>query len=386
MDDRIRGLRAALACLVVALIPLTLAACGSSGSSGSSGNAAALLSQTFSGAHAVNSGNLTFSLTVTPSGSKTLTGPITLSFGGPFQSLGKGKLPKSNFTVSASALGKSVSLGILSTGTAGYVSLQGTSYQLPTATFQKLESSFASFASTGSGGSSSNALTKLGIKPLHWLTSPRVVGNESVAGASTTHITAGLNVPSLLDDVNTLLSKAGSLGLSSTGSLPTSISAATRSKIAAAVRNPTIDVWTGTSDKTLRRVTLRLTLPVSGQASSLLGGMTAASLALTIQYASLNQPQTITAPTSTAPYSQFTAKLQQFVQTLQSTVAAEATGLGGGTTTTPSTGTAPATGTGTGTGTGGGSTTLDPYTQCIQSASTPLKAQKCAKLLNGGGG
>jgi hypothetical protein len=335
-----------------------------------------LLSQTFSGSHTVNSGNLTFSLTVTPTGSKTLTGPITLSFGGPFQSLGKGKLPKSNFTVSIGALGKSASLGILSTGTAGYVSLQGTSYQLPQATFQKLESSFASFESTGSGGSSSSALTKLGIKPIHWLTNPHVAGTDSVAGASTTHITAGLNVSALLDDISTLLSKAGSLGLGSTGQLPTSISASTKSKIAAEVQNPTVDVWTGMSDKTIRRLTLKLTLPVSGSTSALLGGLTSAQIALTIQYAALNQPQTITAPTSLAPYSQFTAKLQQFVQTLQSTVAATASGVSGG-----STGSTGTTGTGT---TGGG--TLDPYTKCIESASSPLKAQKCAKLLNSSGG
>src|SRR5436305_9427552 len=144
MDDLIRGWRAAFACLALVLVALTLAACGSSGS-GSSENPTTLLNQTFSGSHTVNSGNLTFSLTVTPTGSKTLTGPITLNFGGPFQSLGKGKLPKSNFTVSIGALGKSASLGILSTGTNGYVSLQGTSYQLPAATFQKLESSFSSF-------------------------------------------------------------------------------------------------------------------------------------------------------------------------------------------------------------------------------------------------
>ena len=90
-----------------------------------------------------------------PSGSSTLNGPITLSFGGPFQSLGKGKLPKSNFNVSISALGKTGSLGILSTGTTGYVTLQGTSYQLPAATFQKLESSFAALASSPGGGSGS---------------------------------------------------------------------------------------------------------------------------------------------------------------------------------------------------------------------------------------
>ena len=82
---------------------LVLGACGSSGSSG---NASALLNQTFSGTHAVNSGNLSFSVTVNPSGSSTLRGPITLSFGGPFQSLGKGKLPASNFSISIGALGR----------------------------------------------------------------------------------------------------------------------------------------------------------------------------------------------------------------------------------------------------------------------------------------
>ena len=79
--------------------------------SSTSTDAAGLLKQTFSGSHKVNSGNLNVSLTINPSGSSTLNGPITLSFGGPFQSLGKGKLPQSNFTISVSALGKSGSLG-----------------------------------------------------------------------------------------------------------------------------------------------------------------------------------------------------------------------------------------------------------------------------------
>ena len=140
MHHRFRGLRAGRTMLLAALASLTLAACGSSSSGG---DASTLLKQTFSGSHAVNSGNLNLSLTIVPSGSNTLTGPITLSFGGPFQSLGKGKLPASNFSISISALGKTGSLGILSTGKTGYVTLQGTSYQLPPATFQKLESSFA---------------------------------------------------------------------------------------------------------------------------------------------------------------------------------------------------------------------------------------------------
>src|SRR5579862_3142417 len=112
--------------IVVALAGIVLAACGSSSDS-SGGSPSTLLNQTFTGTHKVTSGILNLTLTVDPSGSSTLSGPITLSFGGPFQTRGTGKLPESNFTVAASALGRNVSLGILSTGTTGYVSLQDTS-------------------------------------------------------------------------------------------------------------------------------------------------------------------------------------------------------------------------------------------------------------------
>ena len=52
---------------------------------------------------------------------------------------------------------------------------------------EALESSFSSFESTGSGGSSSSAFSKLGIKPIHWLSNPHVVGTDSVAGDSRLH-------------------------------------------------------------------------------------------------------------------------------------------------------------------------------------------------------
>ena len=86
MHDRIRGIGAVLALLGAALAVAGLAACGSD----SSGQAQSLLKQTFSGPHKVQSGNLTVNLTMTPSGSTTLTGPVSLSFGGPFQSRGTG--------------------------------------------------------------------------------------------------------------------------------------------------------------------------------------------------------------------------------------------------------------------------------------------------------
>ena len=330
MHDRIRGLRPAVALVACALAMVALAACGASGGSG---DAQSLLKQTFGGAHKVNSGNLAFTVTVDPTGSSTITGPVVLSFGGPFQSLGTGKLPKSNFQISVSEQGKKGSIGILSTGKNGYVTLSGTSYRLPAASFHKLESSFASVS--GSSGGKSAGLGGLGIDPLKWLENPSIVGQEDVGGTSTTHIRATIDVRALLADLNTFLqSKASSLG----GKVPSRISPATVDRISGAVSSPRFDVWTGDGDKTVRKLQLQLTLPVSGQIATLLGGLHSAQIGLTMAYAGLNQPQTISAPTDVRPYSEFTAKLQSFVAAVQS-LTSGASGAGTSrSTTTPSTG------------------------------------------------
>jgi hypothetical protein len=360
-----------------------LSACG-----GSSDDATTLLKQTFSGPHKVNSGKLAIVLRVDPSGSSTLKAPITLSFGGPFQSLGKGKLPQSNFDVSLSYGAGGGSIAILSTGTNGYVTFQGQSYQLPAASFQKLESSFSGIASSaGVQGGNSNVLSKLGIQPLHWLRNPAVVGTENVGGASTTHIRASINVAALLADLNTFLVRAASVGVSGAARFPHGISAASRQRFASEVMNPRFDVWTGTSDKTIRKLQIGLTLPVTGQISTLLGGLSSAGIGLSMQYSDLNQPQTITAPTSVQPYSQFQTKLRTFEQGLQNTLTGQATGSGS---TTPSaSGTTGPSGTTGLSGTAGASGTTSKYQaygQCIQAARGDVgKMQQCAPLLNGGG-
>ena len=179
---------------------LVLAACGSSSSSTSGAGAQTLLKQTFSGSHSVKSGLLNFNLTLTPSGSSTLKGPLSVGLSGPFQTRGKGQLPASNFTISINALGHKGALGLVSTGTSGYLTLQGAAYQLPAADFQKLASSFS--GASGAAGGGTGGLAKLGIEPLHWLTNASIVGNDTVAGASTTHIRAGVNVSALLGDFN----------------------------------------------------------------------------------------------------------------------------------------------------------------------------------------
>jgi hypothetical protein len=302
-----------------------------------------------------------------------LTTPITLSLGGPFQSRGSGKLPQSDFTIAISALGHRGSLGVISTGTAGYVNLQGTNYQLPRADFQKLEQSFTSAQS--SGGSQSPGLAQLGINPQHWLTHPSVVGTETVNGASTTHIRAGVDVNALIADLNSFLAKTAASTASS--GIPGQIPQATRQKIAAAIKNATVDVWTGKSDTTLRKLALNLSVPVTGKISTELGGLTSAGVSLIVQYAKLNQPQSIATPTAVHPYSEFTAKLTSVGQALAGALGGSA--LGSGATSTGS-GTATATAPGAGSAAG-----VTKYSSCIQKAKGDVtKMQKCASLLNGG--
>jgi hypothetical protein len=357
---RTRTLRIGAGLLTAMVLSILLAACGGSGS-----RATNLLRETFTGTHKINSGNLAFSLTIAPSGSSALKGPLSVSLSGPFQSLGRGRLPKSNFTLQVTTSGGKVSIALLSTGTRGYVTFQGQNYQLPQATFRQLESSFAQLGSSSGSGGGSGVLAKLGIQPQHWLVDPQVIGNEFVGGATTTHIHAGIDVSALLNDLNRFLKRASSVGSTTTGNLPNGLSAGERNQIASEIHNPGLDVWTGASDKTLRRLDLKLKLDTSGQGAALLGP--SASVLLSLQYSQLNQPQTITPPSTVAPFSQFEARLKVLVADLEGGLAGGSTGTGG-----------------SGAASGSGPN-YQKYTQCIQKAGGDVtKMQKCASLLGSG--
>lgn len=378
IDDRIRGI--GLAALLVAALGCSVSACASSSSAGSGGDAVRLLQQTFSSTHVVNSGNSSFTVTVDPTGSSTVTQPVVLSIGGPFESQGPGKLPRSDFTISIDAQGKRVSLSVLSTGSNGYVVFQGVDYQLPAATYEQLESSFSDLAASSGSRSGSGTLASLGIDPLRWLVDPSVVGTADVGGAQTTHIHAGVNVEVLLGDLGTLLQKASSLGVAVPGgALPSGIAPATTAKLAREVRNPSVDLWTGNSDKTLRRLTVGLTFPVSGQISDLLGGLRSAEITISLQYSDLNQPQSIAAPSSVQPFSAFESRASSLLAPIESALLGGLTlGAGSGAGAIPIPGSLGATDSGS-------AARVQSYSQCIAAADNDAaKLQKCASLLNSG--
>lgn len=363
----------------VALAVTVLSGCGAS----SGPSATTLLHETFTGSHEISSGVVELSLDLSPSGSAVLSGPITLNFGGPFQSRGVGKLPESDFTASVSALGQNGSLGIISTGTSGYVTLSGTGYQLPQASFEQLESGFS-----GLGGSSSSsgtgALSTLGLHPLSWLRNATVSGTQTLSGVQTTHIDAELDVTTLLQQLSPLLSKVSGVGVKGVGKLPRSISPATEAKIAAEIHNPTVGIWTGTSDKTLRKLQIDFSIPLSGKLSRELGGVSSVGVSLALQYSDLGQPQTVSIPAHLAPYKDLTAKLNSILSEVEGALALGSLGSSAGS--SAASGSAITGNTSAGSAGSAGSTrALSRYSQCIQAAGKDVaKMQKCASLLGSG--
>jgi len=351
-----------------------VAGCGGGSSkhpSSSAGSAAAhrLLAQTFDGHHGINSGVITLDLRVVPTGSSSIKGPIELAFGGPFMDKGTGKLPESDFTISISAEGHQGALQVISAGGKGYITVSGQSYRMPASSYKSLESGLGSLAASGTASgtkSGQSAFSKLGIKPLGWLIRPQIVGSATVGGVATQHVRAGLDATAMLHDFSRLLGKVGSLGVSAASSLPTSISSATQRSIARALGSPSFNVWTGAADKLIRELTVSATVPVTGATRTALGGMRSATLTLGFEYSRVNQPQTITVPTTTKPYSVFRAQFSTILQEIESGLV----GSGSDTSTT---------------GGSGGTGTDQKYTHCITAAAGDVaKMQKCSKLLAAG--
>ena len=140
-------------------------------------------------------------------------------------------------------------------------------------------------------------------------------------------------------------------------------------------------MWTGNSDKTVRRLTIRLTLPVSGAISVLLGGVSSAQVTIDLQYTDLNQPQSITAPTSVQPFSDFQAKAGSLLAPIESALLGGLT-LGASTSASPGGVTIPIPGASGATGSGSAAG-VQSYGQCITTADNDTaKMQKCASLLN----
>ena len=342
-----------LALILAAAGVLLAAGCGGGGGKVSSSTPVdQLLQRTFSGDKQVKSGVLDLTVRVdSQSGSSPLNGPLSLRLTGPFESQGKGKLPKFALTADVEAGGQSLNAGITSTVDKGYVSFQGTNYVVSDKVWRQFRNGYEQSQSQ-TKQSQGQSLSALGIDPRRWLTNPRNAGETKVGDADVVRITGGVDVSKLLDDVNTLIEKGKAIGGSATKNVPQKLTPQEKQQALQAIRNPSVEIDTGKDDATLRRAIVNFGLAVPKTAST---PAQTAKVSLDLKLTQLNQGQDISAPSNPKPFT-------QLLQSLNGLAGLAAGGSSGG-------------------GAASGDT-LKRYSQCVNAAGgDSAKARKCADLL-----
>jgi hypothetical protein len=354
-----RRVRSLIAILAAALAAGALAACGGSGSGDS---ATKVLNDTFAGGHHVHSGRLAANLDLDLKGSQQLNGPISLKLTGPFQGQGSGNVPKFDLALTAAVSGQNLSLGAVSTGDKVFLRFQGQTYSVPDQVFQQFKQGFQQ--AQNSAGKSKTTFATLGIDPRKWLKNPENQGTESMGGTDAIHVSSQIDVPKFLDDLNSILGKASSLGA---GATPTKLSASQRDAIAKAIKQATVDIWSGKDDKLLRRMLIRVSFQVPASQRQSASGLSSGNVTFDLVLTDLNQAQAIAAPAGAKPLSQLGPELQKL--------------LGSGSSSSGS-GSSGSSGLGSSSGSGSSGSGFDAYSQCLAAAGSDLaKAQKCADLL-----
>jgi hypothetical protein len=294
--------RLVLACLTVAA--LAAAGCGGGESASTSPETARLLADTFGAAKPMRSGRIDLTLDVSAKGLPNLREPLLAHVTGPFQGAGKGKPPKFAFDLDLSSGGSKVKAGAISTGAKGYLTFAERAYALPDGAFGSL--------GTGKPGSGLS-LRALGIDPRRWLRDVRNEGEDDVGGARTIHLAAGVDVARLLADVDRLLAKADSSGVTgATGAqVPASLDADTRRTIERSIRSAGVDVWTGRDDHTLRRIAVDVRFDVPADARAKGNAPQTGRVRFDLAFADLNREQAIGAPAHVRPVSELAGAMRQ---------------------------------------------------------------------------
>ena len=349
---------------LVALAAVLLAACG--GDDADSGtDVNTLLEETFSGEKKVEKGRVQLALELNAQGAGTeqLQGPVKVNLGGPFESQGKGKVPKFDVDFSFEGAGQSIKAGVASTGDKAFVNFNGQEYAVSDEVFQQFRTGYEQAQQKATeGGNENPSFQTLGIDPRKWLTDPKNAGEAKVGDTDTIRITGGVDVGKLLDDVNNALQKAGELGLQGQAQLPTKLTDEQKKQVTDAVEDLKVEIFTGKDDKILRRmiVDLAVVAPEGTQG----GG--SADMKLDLQLLDLGESQDIEAPADAKPF-------EELVNSL---------GGGGGLGGLLGGGAGGGSGGGSGSGGGASSEDLEKYTQCVEDAGQDLeKAQQCAELL-----
>jgi hypothetical protein len=359
MTSRTRLLVPLIACLAL------VTGCGGSDTpqpaSGQT-DVSSLLRSTFANLGKLKSGTVDLKLGIEPRGAAAAQGQVSARLQGPFASQGTGKLPKFAFNATLTSGGRSVNAGATWTGDKAFIGLQGEQYQVSDVLVKQFIAGYEEALKTRKSGSAGGlVLGGLGIDFTKWLRDPRNEGAAKVGDADTIKISGAADVERVLTDLDKISERARSLNVpGAAGKVPQKLTPQQRTEAAKAIKALNVTVYTGASDKLLRRLVVDADL--NDAASSI-----NAKILLDLTFTNVGQEQQVTAPQNAKPFS-------ELLKAVDASGLGNLGGLAGGAS-------------GSGAAVPGATVTpnnVDKYAACIAKANgDKAKARKCASLLSG---
>lgn len=303
------------ALLVAALFALSmiLAACGSdSSSSDKSGESpqAVLDEATLQG---IDSGDIDLSLGLKATGPEG--GNVDIALSGPFQSLGKGELPKLdlNATAKGSVGGDKVDFdgGLVLLPNIAYVNYEGTEYEIDPGTFVFIESVLKEAqreagAETGPAGAAACQEEFGKLKVADFLEDGANEGSADVEGTTTIKVSGDLDVSAAIDAVlNVVETRACRTQLAAAGPLPSQAEVEkAKDQVNRSLKSAHVDIYVG-DDDIVRRISARLGIEPKGSGK----GPKKVEVDLDLKLAGVNEEQEIEAPENAKPLNKLFFKL-----------------------------------------------------------------------------
>ena len=251
----------------------------------------------------IDSADLDLDSTIRVRGVPALDRPIRVRASGPYTSV-KGKPPQFDIDlkVGVEGGGASIDTGRVSVGDRAFVKFQGSFYELPRDQVVEANRAFEG------DRTQRNRVGGLGVSPRSWIASAKDEGEEEVAGVKTKHLSGQLDVRRVVADLNRFVARAGKT-LGAGAAVPRPLPPSVLEKISQVVRNPTFDVYVGSDDNRIRRLSANVQLEVPETDRRQVRGIEGGTLELTLEFRDVGGDRRIVAPARSRPLSDLTKQL-----------------------------------------------------------------------------